>query len=52
MVIDVHEARDAVQELTKEIAESFGDMLTHGIESTRIGWENAQADMGLLSEYQ
>ena len=52
VVIDVHEARDAVQELTKEIAESFGDMLTHGIESTRIGWENAQADMGLLSEYQ
>ena len=52
VVIDVHEARDAVQELTKEIAESFGDMLTHGIESTRIGWENAQADMGLLGEYQ
>ena len=52
VVIDVHEVRDAVQELTKEIAESFGDMLTHGIESTRIGWENAQADMGLLSEYQ
>ena len=51
VVIDVHEARDAVQELTKEIAESFGDMLTHGIESTRIGWENAQADMGLLGEY-
>lgn len=52
VVIDVHEARDAVQELTKEIAESFGDMLTHGIESTRIGWGNAQADMGLLGEYQ
>ena len=52
VVIDVHEARDAVQELTKEIAESFGDMLTHGIESTRIGWENAQADMSLLGEYQ
>lgn len=52
VVIDVHEARDAVRELAKEIAESFGDMLTHGIESTRIGWENAQADMGLLGEYQ
>lgn len=52
VVIDVHDARDAVRELTQEIAESFGDMLTHGIESTRISTENAQADMGLLSEYQ
>lgn len=52
VVIDVHEARDAVRSLTREIAESFGDLLTHGIESTRLGWEDTQANMGLLSEYQ
>ena len=52
VVIDVHEARDAVRDLTREIAESFGDLLTHGIESTRLGWEDTQANMGLLSEYQ
>lgn len=52
VVIDVHEARDAVRDLTREIAESFGDLLTHGMESTRLGWEDTQANMGLLSEYQ
>lgn len=52
VVIDVHEARDAVRNLTREIAESFGDLLTHGMESTRLGWEDTQANMGLLSEYQ
>lgn len=52
VVLDVHDAEDAVRELTREISESFGDLLTHGIEATQIGWDTAQADMGLLSEYQ
>lgn len=52
VVVTVKDMRDAVRDLTKEIVESFGDLLTHGIESTNLGWEQAQSDMQMLSEYQ
>ena len=52
VVITVKDMRDAVRDLTKDIVESFGDMLTHGIEAAELSWEQAQADMGMLSEYQ
>lgn len=51
VVLDVKEAKDAALELTKDIAESFGDLLTHGIQSTNIGWEEAQANMGVIKDY-
>ena len=51
VVLDVKEAKDAVLELTRDIAESFGDMLTHGIESTNISWEEAQSNMGVIKDY-
>ena len=52
VVITVKDMRDAVRDLTKDIVESFGDMLTHGIEAAELSWEQARADMGMLSEYQ
>jgi hypothetical protein len=33
--------KKAVNELSKEIAESFGDALTHGVESANISYETA-----------
>jgi hypothetical protein len=51
IVVTVKNMKDVVRDLTKEIAESFGDALTHGVEVAAISWEQAQADMGMLSEY-
>ena len=51
VVLDVKEAKDAVLELTRDIAESFGDMLTHGIQSTNIGWEEALGNMNVIDDY-
>lgn len=51
VVLDVKEAKDAILELTKDIAESFGDMLTHGIQSTNIGWEEALGNMNVIDDY-
>ena len=51
VVLDIKEAKDAVLELTRDIAESFGDMLTHGIQSTNIGWEEALGNMNVIDDY-
>lgn len=51
VVLDVKEAKDAVLELTRDIAESFGDMLTHGIQSTNISWEEALGNMNVINDY-
>lgn len=51
VVLDVKEAKDAVLELTRDIAESFGDILTHGIQSTNIGWEEALGNMNVIDDY-
>lgn len=52
VVVTIKDMRDEVRSLTKEIVESFGDLLTHGIQSTNLGWDQAIADMGMLKEYQ
>lgn len=52
VVVTIKDMRDEVRNLTKEIVESFGDLLTHGIQSTNLGWDQAVADMGMLREYQ
>lgn len=51
VVITVKDMEDAVRDLTQQIVESFGDALTHGIQSANISWEQAQSDMGMLSEF-
>ena len=52
MVLDVKSMKDAVRDLSKEIAEMFGDALTHGLESAELSAEAAKAEAALLPSYQ
>ena len=52
IVLDVKSMKDAVRDLSKEIAEMFGDALTHGLESAKLSAEGAQAEAALLPTYQ
>lgn len=52
IVLDVKSMKDAVRDLSKEIAEMFGDALTHGLESAKLSAEGAQAEAVLLPSYQ
>lgn len=52
IVLDVKSMKDAVRDLSKEIAEMFGDALTHGFESAKLSAEGAQAEAALLPSYQ
>lgn len=52
IVLDVKSMKDAVRDLSKEIAEMFGDALTHGLESAKLSAEAAQAEAALLPSYQ
>ena len=52
IVLDVKSMKDAVRDLSKEIAEMFGDALTHGLESAKLSAEGAQAEAALLPNYQ
>lgn len=52
IVLDVKSMKDAVRDLSKEIAEMFGDALTHGLESAKLSAEGAQAEVALLPSYQ
>lgn len=52
IVLDVKSMKDAVRDLSKEIAEMFGDALTHGLESANLSAEGAQAEAALLPSYQ
>lgn len=52
IVLDVKSMKDAVRGLSKEIAEMFGDALTHGLESAELSAEGAQAEAALLPSYQ
>ena len=51
VVMDVHDARQEIRDFVKEIAESFGDALTHGTKSAMLGWEQAQDEMAMYQEY-
>lgn len=52
IVLDVKSMKDAIRDLSKEIAEMFGDALTHGPESAKLSAEGAQAEAALLPSYQ
>lgn len=52
IVLDVKSMKDAVRDLSKEIAEMFGDALTHGLESAKLSAGSAQAEAALLPSYQ
>lgn len=52
IVLDVKSMKDAVRDLSKEIAEMFGDALTHGLESAKLSAEGARAEAALLPSYQ
>lgn len=52
IVLDVKSMKDAIRDLSKEIAEMFGDALTHGLESAKLSAEGAQAEAALLPSYQ
>lgn len=52
IVLDVKSMKDAVRDLSKEIAEMFGDALIHGLESAKLSAEGAQAEAALLPSYQ
>lgn len=52
IVLDVKSMKDAVRDLSKEIAEMFGDALTHGLESAKLSAGGAQAEAALLPSYQ
>lgn len=52
IVLDVKSMKDAVRNLSKEIAEMFGDALTHGLESAKLSAEGVQAEAALLPSYQ
>lgn len=52
IVLDVKSMKDAIRDLSKEIAEMFGDALTYGLESAKLSAEGAQAEAALLPSYQ
>lgn len=50
--VTIGDMEQAVRDLARDIEESFGDLLTHGIPSTNLSYEQAQADMSMLAQYQ
>lgn len=52
IVLDVKSMYDSLRDLEKEIAESFGDALTHGLQSAKLSAEAAQAEAALLPDYR
>lgn len=52
IVIDVKSMYDSLRDLEKKIAESFGDALTHGLQSAYLSAEGAKAEAALLPDYE
>lgn len=52
IVIDIKSMYDSLRDLEKEIAESFGDALTHGLKSAYLSAEGAKAEAVLLPNYR
>ena len=52
LILDVKNMEDAVRELTKEMAEIFGDVLTHGLQTQITDAEQARANVDLFGEQQ
>ena len=51
VILDVRDARKQIRDFTKEIAESFGDALTHGVRTAELGWDQAKDEMAMYKEY-
>lgn len=49
---DVKQAKDEVRDFAREIIESFGDEITHGLDKMKNLWESAQTNMGFISEFE
>lgn len=52
VAIDVRDMKKAVNDLSKTIAESFGDAITHGLETAKIDYNSALLDKDMLTTYQ
>lgn len=52
IVLDVKSMEDALRDFDKDIAEMFGDALTHGIKSAKLSAVQAQAEAALFPSYQ
>ena len=52
LILDIKDMKDAAREFSKAIVESFGDAITHGIESAELGEEGMFAELGLVDTYQ
>lgn len=52
VVIDIKSMVDSLRDLQKEIAEAFGDALTHGIETAKLSVEGAEKEAALFPNYQ
>lgn len=52
IVLDVKGMKDGLRDLEKEIAEIFGDALTHGLQSAKLDYDTAQAEADMLPHYQ
>lgn len=52
VAIDVRDMQKAVNDLSKTIAESFGDAITHGLETAKIDYDSALLDKNMLATYQ
>lgn len=50
--VTISDMEQTVRDLARDIEESFGDLLTHGIPSTNLSYEQAQSDMSMLAQYQ
>lgn len=51
VILDVRDARKQIRDFSKEIAESFGDALTHGLQTASLGWDQAKDEMAMYKEY-
>lgn len=51
VILDVRDARKQIRDFSKEIAESFGDALTHGVRTASLGWDQAKDEMAMYKEY-
>jgi len=51
LVIDIRDARKAINDFSREIEESFGDALTHGIKAAFFDEQNAREEIAMYQHY-
>ncbi len=52
VVLDVKSMKEAARGLSRDIAEMFGDALTHGLESAKLSAQDAEAEAAMLPRYE